>query len=64
MTDLLNGLSGPLIQIVTLIVVLALVWILLRMLLRLTVRIFSIGCGLILLAGLCGLAYLLAGNAG
>lgn len=64
MLDFLNGLSAPLIQIVTLVVVLALVWILLRMFLRLTMRIFTIGCGLILLIGMCGLAYFLLTSAG
>jgi accessory gene regulator protein AgrB len=49
--------SGQWTQILLLLLVLAVAWILLRFVLRLAVRVFSIGCGLIVLLGLVLLAY-------
>lgn len=44
-------------QIGLLVLGLALAWVLVRFILRLTLRIFAIGCGLILGLGLCVLVY-------
>ena len=49
--------SNPIVQIIILILGLAIFWILLRFFLRLTMRIFTLGCGLIVLLGLCVLVF-------
>lgn len=59
MLDILTELSTPLSQVILFILGLALLWFLLRVFLRFTIRIFTIGCGLIVLVGLCGLVFLI-----
>ena len=49
--------SDLLVQIIIALVVLGVIWLVLRSVLRLTMRIFSIGCSLIVLIGLFALVY-------
>ena len=50
-------LSDQVIQIIILLAVLGVVWLVLRTVLRLTMRIFTIGCSLLVLIGLCAIVY-------
>ncbi|MEW5873433.1 MAG: hypothetical protein AB1894_29500 [Chloroflexota bacterium] len=55
---------GTLLRILALVIVLALIWLVLRFVLRLAWRIFSCGCGVIVLVGLGLLAISYFGRAG
>ena len=53
----LGFLSDQMVQIIIALVVLGAVWLVLRTVLRLTIRIFTIGCSLIVLFGLIAAVY-------
>jgi hypothetical protein len=55
--DILTESMDMLVQILILILGLAIVWFVLRLFLRLTMRIFTLGCGLIIVLGLCVLVF-------